>query len=97
MKNEVKKKMTMQEHEVAVPKSLHDNFCKRNIQSSDAQSFLARIFFLTMIMNVEDALRSESTSMTLASVTVRCAAMPRRQAFSLSHIYNDDCEIFAGA
>ena len=60
MKNEVKKKMTMQEHEVAVPKSLHDNFCKRNIQSSDAQSFLMRIFFLTMIMNVEDAFAPES-------------------------------------
>ncbi len=35
MKNEVKKKMMMQEHELAVPKSLREKFCKRNIQSSD--------------------------------------------------------------
>jgi hypothetical protein len=37
MKNEVKKKMMMHEHELAVPKSLNDNFCKRNVQSSDAR------------------------------------------------------------
>jgi len=55
MKNEVKKKMTMPEHEVAVPKSLRDNFCKRKVRSSNAQSFLTRIFFLTTIVNVEDA------------------------------------------
>jgi hypothetical protein len=38
MKNEVKKKMMMQGHPMAVPKSLHEKFCKRNIQRSDAQS-----------------------------------------------------------
>jgi hypothetical protein len=63
MKNEVKKKMMMQGHEPAVPKSLHENFCKRKIQSSDAQSFLTRIFFLTMMVNVEDAFAPESTNM----------------------------------
>ena|SRR5258708_1818417 len=97
MKNEVKKKMTMQEHEVAVPKSLRDSFCKINIQEQQRAVISHPNFLLDDDMNVEDALRSESTSMILASVTVRCAAMPRRQAFSLSHIYNDDCEIFAGA
>ena len=50
-----------------------------------------------MIVDVEDALLSESTAMTVASVTARCAAIPRRQAFFVSHIYNYDCEIFAGA
>ena len=65
MKNEVKKKMMMQEHEPAVPKSLHENFCKRNIQSSDARSLRTRIFFLTMMVNVEDAFAPESTTMTV--------------------------------
>ena len=65
MKNEVKKKMMMQEHEPAVPKSLHENFCKRNIQSSDARSLRTRIFFLTMMVNVEDVFAPESTTMTV--------------------------------
>ena len=65
MKNEVKKKMMMHEHELAVPKSLHENFCKRNIQSSDARSLRTRIFFLTMMVNVEDVFAPESTTMTV--------------------------------
>jgi hypothetical protein len=32
MKNEVKKKMMMQELEPAVPKSLNEKFCTKNVQ-----------------------------------------------------------------
>ena len=54
MKNEVKKKMMMQEHEVAVPKSLRENFCKRNVQRAATRpTFVERKLFVKMIADAK--------------------------------------------
>jgi hypothetical protein len=52
MKNEVKKKMTRQEREVVVLKSLNQFFCKGKIHAIDARVVCAAIFFLTIIIKL---------------------------------------------